>query len=378
MKVIVAGDFCEKDRVADQISRENYAGVFGEVKPVLESVDFSIVNFEFPIVDDTSGHPIEKCGPALKGGPKSVEAIKYAGFNICTLANNHILDQGCECCLSTRNLLERNGLRCVGVGENLSKASEILHLEKDGERLAVINCCEHEFSIATANTPGANPLNPIRQFYEIKKAKESADHVMVIVHGGHEHCPLPSPRMQEIYRYFIDSGADVVVNHHQHCYSGYENYHKGMIFYGLGNFCFDWDGRRNKLWNEGFLLKLIFVKGAEVSFKLIPYIQCEEKPSVCIMSNIQEENFENQICELNNIINNDCLLQQEYERWLHTQVRYVNQIFLPYNSRISKGLYLRNLLPAFLPKNKRLMIINYLNTESHLDLLRFSVEHFGE
>lgn len=43
--------------------------------------------------------------------------------------------------------------------------------------------------------------------------------------------------MQEIYRFFVDIGADAVINHHQHCYSGYEVYKEKPIFYGLGNFC---------------------------------------------------------------------------------------------------------------------------------------------
>lgn len=52
------------------------------------------------------------------------------------------------------------------------------------------------------------------------------------MHGGHEHYQLPSLRMQETYRFFIDAGADVVVNHHQHCFSGYEIYNNKYIFMG--------------------------------------------------------------------------------------------------------------------------------------------------
>ena len=77
--------------------------------------------------------------------------------------------------------------------------------------MAVINCCEHEFSVTTGDFPGANPLNPIRQFYKISEARKDADYVVVIVHGGHEMLQLPSPRMQELYRYFIDVGADAVI-----------------------------------------------------------------------------------------------------------------------------------------------------------------------
>jgi poly-gamma-glutamate synthesis protein (capsule biosynthesis protein) len=114
----------------------------------------------------------------------------------------------------------------VGGGTNLQEASKILYKKIDEKVLALINCCENEFSIATEVTAGSNPLNPIQQYYAIQEAKSKADYVLVIVHGGHELWQLPSPRMQETYRFFIDAGADAVVNHHQHCYSGYEIYKK--------------------------------------------------------------------------------------------------------------------------------------------------------
>ena len=47
-----------------------------------------------------------------------------------------------------------------------------------------------------------------------------------------------------IHTFFVDSGANIVVGHHTHCYSGYEEYNKGLIFYSLGNFLFDWKNLR--------------------------------------------------------------------------------------------------------------------------------------
>ena len=147
--------------------------------------------------------PISKAGPLLKGSRNSVDFLKYAGFNVCTLANNHILDQGEKCCLNTKHLLESSSIRTVGVGENLEDANKILYIKHNQETLAIINCCEHEFSVATHKTAGANPLNPIQQYYKIQEARKNADFVLVIVHGGHEYCQLPSPRMKELYRFFI-------------------------------------------------------------------------------------------------------------------------------------------------------------------------------
>ena len=201
--------------------------------------------------------PIKRVSPNLSSSPKGIEAIKYAGFDIATLANNHILDFGDQGLMDTVNLCSQYNIDTVGVGKNLEDASKILYKRKDGETLAIINCCEHEFSIAGDDTAGANPLDPIQQYYKIKEAKQSADYVLVIVHGGHEMYQLPSLRMVDTYRFFIEGGADAVINHHQHCFSGYEFYKGKPIVYGLGNFCFD-SSYRNSIWNEGYLAAIDF------------------------------------------------------------------------------------------------------------------------
>ncbi len=223
MKIIVTGDLCDNGRVSPIIKNGDYSQLFESVREIISSADISIVNFEFPIVDGETT-PIKKNGPCLKGHRNSIDAIKYAGFNVCTLANNHILDQGEKCCLNTKRYIETAGLKTVGAGMNEKESSCILYLKNDGKTIAIINCCEHEFSIATKDSAGANGLNPISQYYKIKEARDKADFVMVIVHGGHENYQLPSLRMKELYHFYIDVGADIVINHHQHCYSGYETY----------------------------------------------------------------------------------------------------------------------------------------------------------
>lgn len=374
MKIVVAGDFCDRYRVSDQINRGEFASMFDSVKPIIQEADQSFVNFEFPIVEKI-GEPIGKCGPNLKGSVRSIEAIKYAGFTVCTLANNHILDQGESCCVDTMQALSSSGLKIVGCGRSLSEASTILYISQGEETLAVINCCEHEFTIAEEKSAGANPLNPIQQFYKIQEAKKNADYVIVIVHGGAERYQLPSLRMKETYRFFIDAGADAVVNHHQHCYSGYEQYCGKPIFYGIGNFCFD-NGRQTRTdWNEGFLLAIKFCRDENPDFSIHPYIQCVDNASVTLMNNSDKELFERKIIELNSIIDDDGRLRQEYEEWVKDTARGYNLLFQPYYSKLSRKLYLRNLLPTILPKNMIYNILNYINCESHLDKLRVAISN---
>ena len=106
MKVLVAGDFCQRFRVNEKIEQKEFGSMFDTIKPIISACDIKVVNFEFPIVTET-GKTIKKIGPTLKGSEFAVEAVKYAGFNFCTLANNHILDQAKHVVLKPRICLKK-------------------------------------------------------------------------------------------------------------------------------------------------------------------------------------------------------------------------------------------------------------------------------
>lgn len=371
MKVLVAGDFAPVARLSKQIKEKSFSVIFPDnLREIIKSADFSFVNFECPIIEEEY-KPIPKCGPNLSCVPESAEAIMYAGFTSVTMANNHILDFGSKGLYKTVECCKNNGLNIVGIGNNLEEAKRVLYLEKDGKRLAVINCCEHEFSIATDTEAGSNPLNPIRQFYTIQDAKGKADYVLVIVHGGHEHYQLPSPRMQETYRFFIDAGADAVVNHHQHCYSGYEVYHKKPIFYGLGNFCFDEDGQRECSWNEGYMVKLEFAND-NVDYELIPYNQCDKTASVSLVQD--KTTFLKKVANLNEIINEPLLLKDASEHYYESTIGAYNLLIQPYDNRVFNKLFSMNVLPSIFSKGKKIKLLNNINCESHLDRFIFALK----
>lgn len=366
MKILIAGDFCDRYRVSSSISNEEFEYLFHDITPLTKKCDYNIVNFEFPVVIKDS-KPIHKCGPNLKGQIKAVDAIKYAGFNVCTLANNHILDQGEECCLETKKLLEENHINTVGVGENLEDASKILYLKKDNEVLAIINCCEHEFSIATENNVGANPLNSVQQYYKIQEAKKIADYVVIIVHGGHEHFQLPSPRMQEIYRFFVEVGADAVVNHHQHCFSGYEIYRGKPIFYGIGNFLFDDPRKRHSIWNEGYMVEITFNKSDFPSYHLYPYEQCNDSVGVSLLNNKTAERFQETLKGINAVIQEPKELKKLHREWMDSTFKEYELTLQPVRTRITDALFVRHLFPSFLTKSRKLLLYNFMACESHLE-----------
>ena len=93
MKIVIAGDYCPKDRVAELIDSNRYENIFSDVTEIIAQADFRILNFECPIVNGEC-RPIEKNGPCLKTTKNSLKPIVDAGFNVVTLANNHFYDFG--------------------------------------------------------------------------------------------------------------------------------------------------------------------------------------------------------------------------------------------------------------------------------------------
>lgn len=364
--ILFAGDFCPHGRVHKIIANEDYGFLFDDIKGVVTEADYSIVNFETTIADSKADKAIVKSGPALCTNEKAIDALKYAGFSCCSLANNHFNDYGRKGIDNTIRVLHQNGLDRVGAGDNLKEAGEVLYKEVDGKSIAIISCCEHEFSIAASDMAGCNPLDPAALFYSISEAKRKAEYVFLIVHGGLEHIQVPQPRMKELYRYFIDIGVDVVINHHQHCFNGMEVYNGKPIFYGLGNFCFDWEGKRNSIWNYGYMVRINL--NGNLSYEVIPYKQCDIEPKVSLLVDAEREKFDKEFQALSDIIQDDDMLQKMNEDFFRGKVTQYRWIFEPYSGRIFTGLYFRKILPSFAKKNLSEKQ-NFIECESHREAL---------
>ncbi len=366
MRILIAGDFCPRDRVAALFEKEDYASVLGSVKELFTEADYSIVNFECPVTRGDE-KPIQKLGPNHHCTEKGMAAIKWLGVDCVTLANNHFYDFGDAGVANTMDVCRKHEIDTVGGGNNLAEASRVLYKKINGQTLAIINCCEHEFSIASDHSAGSNPLNPIKQYYSIKEARKNADYVIVIIHGGHELFQLPSPRMVDTYRFFVDSGADAVVNHHQHCYSGYEVYKGKPIFYGLGNFCFDNPKRHDGIWTEGYAISIKFSSDHPV-FDLYPYHQCDAEPRVELLSH---NAFDAKLAELNAIINNPTWLMATVEAYYATCTKTISNIFEPLYNRYYLAAKIRGWLPSLVSKKRKTAAKDLVICEAHRDKLTY-------
>ena len=98
---------------------------------------------------------------------------------------------------------------------------------------------------------GCRRFCPFDTPLDIRRAKAENDRVIVIYHGGKEHCRYPSPRLLKLCRNMAECGADLVLCQHSHCIGCYEEYEGAHIVYGTGNFLFHYDGVMPEHWFEG-------------------------------------------------------------------------------------------------------------------------------
>ena len=236
MKALLLGDVSPTDENAELFRSGDIAALFTDTLSLFEGNDINMVNMECALTDEPS--PIEKIGPAICAPTATAQVMKAVGVNYCGISNNHFFDHGVAGVKSGLAALKAAGITVTGFGENYEDSRKNLVIEKDGERIVIIAVCEHEYTYALDDRMGSRPFDPIDTLEDIREAKKNADRVIVLYHGGKEHCRYPSPRLMKVCRGMIRAGADVVLGQHSHCIGCYEEYQGGHILYGQGNFHF--------------------------------------------------------------------------------------------------------------------------------------------
>ena len=236
MKMLLLGDVSPTNVTAPLFKVGDTATLFTNTLPLFEGSDFRFVNLECALTD--SDKTIAKFGPHLKAPKETASVLKQIGIDCCGLSNNHVFDYGKEGMRDTLSALESNGIAYTGFGNNYEDSRKNFIVHKNGEKIALIAVCEHEYSYALENRMGSRPWDEYDTIEDIRKAKESCDRVIVFYHGGKEYCKYPSPRLHRLCHAMVRNGADVVLCQHSHCIGSYENYEGGHILYGQGNFHF--------------------------------------------------------------------------------------------------------------------------------------------
>jgi len=208
-----------------------------KIKEIINQCDKICINLEGPVKAEKN-MPSKKIGPGIYQDREKVEQITKENKIIYNLANNHIMDYGKDGYIKTISVIGNENL---GAGSN-EKAYEPYMVESNGIKVALISVAEAGFGVVKSNENSEYGYAWFRDKKikeNIKKYKEICNYVIVISHAGLEDVNIPLPEIRELYKEYIDCGADLVIGHHPHVIQGMEEYKGCHIFYSLGNCVFD-------------------------------------------------------------------------------------------------------------------------------------------
>ncbi|MFA0712126.1 CapA family protein [Vibrio splendidus] len=291
MKIFACGDIVN--------SKPNKNIVDPKLKSIIKSCDHAICNLEAPLYDE-SQKAIPKCGASIYQCDDSINELRNIGFDIYSLANNHIYDYGYNGLKKTIKAIEEIECLHLGAGKDHKEAYRELVLDDGDVSVAFISAGENEFGCMgdKENIPGYAWILSNKIEDKVRDLKNRVDKVIIISHAGLEDVDVPLALWRDKYRRFIDIGADLVIGHHPHVPQGYETYKSRQIFYSLGNFFFDYD-RKNKVTDDSYSLVLDINKQKMIDASIIYHKSVNFTTS---LSNSENVSFN--INDLNNLIQN--------------------------------------------------------------------------
>ena len=266
LRIFFAGDFCSKPSTSKITVSE-------DLKDLVQSCDFRVVNFEVPLKPEEVNLPQQKRERFFQNDDTPF-FLRELGFNLFSIANNHAFDWGEDGFLKTKSAL---GDDSFGAG-SYNDAYKVKVVEKDGIKVGFMALCFAAYTgvfddVANRNGLGCAYINDLRVNHEIIEAKKHVDYLFILPHDGIEYIDVPMPETIARYRDFIDYGADGVIGTHPHCPQGWENYKGKPIFYSLGNFLFNSKDdygfhAKQPHWDEG-LCAVISITDGKISWRVV-------------------------------------------------------------------------------------------------------------
>jgi len=238
---------------------------FEHISPLLQSANVTFGNLESSLSDSIPNN--SKGDPNCIGPEIGANLLKHSGFDIVSIANNHIQQYGESTMLHTLELLKDNGVEYVGLSQDDSTGCVPNDIYVDGISLRFLAYSLRPRQFFTTKPLYAEPDSETI-LNDIKEGCKSVDHVIVSIHWGDEFVPQPSLEQIKLGDMMIDAGASVILGHHPHVLQKYRRYKNGVIAYSLGNCVFDMGW--NKVLKQGAILNCKLTKDSVEDIDLIP------------------------------------------------------------------------------------------------------------
>jgi poly-gamma-glutamate synthesis protein (capsule biosynthesis protein) len=260
------GDVHFEGRTRALLDRPEQA--FGPMKDVLSEADLAFVNLETAVTERGTPEPKQFL---FRAPASAYAAVKAAGVDAVSLANNHALDYGREGLDDTVRAAREAGMPALGAGVD-AEAYRPWITEVNGAKVAVV-ALTHVNELWERWSPGetraglAMLRDQERALRAVREAEVLADVVVVWAHWGAEYRECPSGEIKALAGQLVEAGADLIVGGHQHLLLGAGWQGAAYVAYGLGNFLW-W--RNDAISNDTGVLWVTIRDGAVVEAGLIP------------------------------------------------------------------------------------------------------------
>jgi poly-gamma-glutamate capsule biosynthesis protein CapA/YwtB (metallophosphatase superfamily) len=275
----VVGDIMLGRRVGDRHRNDPGAPLLPLAKR-LAAAEITVGNFESTLSAD--GSPTQG-GDSFAASPRVTPGLRTAGFDLMSLANNHVGDYGDRALRQTLSRFEVAGIKTVGAGRNLTAARRPIIIERDGVRIGFLAVDSiGETPAATRTGAGTNRLNmpprtgPLNRSQlqrisaDIRALSTRVDVAVVLTHWGTQYTHRPESSQRLVAQAFADAGADLVIGGHPHWVQGLEMAGSAVVVHSLGNFIFDMDFQTKT--REGIFLEILLWDGAVKAVEPVPYL----------------------------------------------------------------------------------------------------------
>ena len=281
VRVTIVGDIMLGRAVGERMRGANDpAAVFRPLAKRLASADVTVGNLESTL--STAGDPRQGTD-SFAADPAVRRGLRLAGFDVLSVANNHLGDYGPTALRHTLSRIRSTGIEPVGAGLDRAAARTPVIVEVEGTRIGFYATDSiGETPAASARRAGTNRLNmpprtgpldraALRDITaDIRRLDRRVDTVIAMPHWGTQYTHVPEPSQRRVARALVGAGADVVAGGHPHWVQPLQRVDGTTVAYSLGNFIFDMDFMRKT--QEGIFLEITLRGGDVKRVKPVPYV----------------------------------------------------------------------------------------------------------
>jgi poly-gamma-glutamate capsule biosynthesis protein CapA/YwtB (metallophosphatase superfamily) len=214
----------------------DFRPMFAAIRPVVSAADLAVCHLETPL--SPSGRGLSGY-PRFNAPPQLAVALRAAGYDACSVASNHAMDQGVRGVAGTLAVLDKAGLRHAGMARSPREARPRI-LTVRGVRVALLS---YTYGLNGFRPPPRRPwlinlLRPGRRILADARAARRAgsQFTVVFLHWGQEYRSAPTPAQRSLARTLLsDSSVDLILGHHAHVVQPVQRVHGKWVAFGMGN-----------------------------------------------------------------------------------------------------------------------------------------------